>query len=177
MIFSKQINKIVILHIFLGMFLLFNSCGLYKKTDQRGQPSSGIEKARKNLEEGKGISLKNLRGGKGTTYEFSTSNPMWRASLEILDFIPLLTVDYSGGIIISDWYSTDSNSNESIKITVRFFNNEIATGNLKVIVHQKKCLSSNNCSIVELKSKIKEELTRNILAKAAILKVESKKKK
>ena len=177
MIFSKQINKIVILHIFLGMFLLFNSCGLYKKTDQRGQPSSGIEKARKNLEEGKGISLKNLRGGRSTTYEFSTSNPMWRASLEILDFIPLLTVDYSGGIIISDWYSTDSNSNESIKITVRFFNNEIATGNLKVIVHQKKCLSSNNCSIVELKSKIKEELTRNILAKAAILKVESKKKK
>ena len=159
------------------MFLLFNSCGLYKKTDQRDQPSSGLEKARKNLEEGKGISLKNLRGGKRTTYEFSTSNPMWRASLEILDFIPLLTVDYSGGIIISDWYSTDSNSNESIKITVRFFNNEIATGNLKVIVHQKKCLSSNNCSIVELKSKIKEELTRNILAKAAILKVESKKKK
>ena len=176
MIFSKQTNKLVILHIFLGMFLLFNSCGLYKKTDQRGQPSSGLEKARKNLEEGKGISLKNLRGSGRTTYEFSTSNPMWRASLEILDFIPLLTVDYSGGIIISDWYSTDKNSNESIKITVRFFNDEIASGNLKVIVHQKKCLSSNNCSIVELKSKIKEELTRNILAKAVTLKAESKKK-
>jgi len=175
MIFSKQINKIVILHIFLGMLLLFNSCGLYKKTDQRNQPSSGIEKARKNLEEGSGISLKSLRGGKKTTYEFSTSNPMWRASLEILDFIPLLTVDYSGGIIISDWYNTDSSSNESIKITVRFFNNEIATGNLKVIVHQRKCSSSNNCSIVELKSKIKEELTRNILATAATLESKSKK--
>ncbi len=30
---------------------------------------------------------------------------LWRASLEILDFIPLTTVDYSGGIIITDWYN------------------------------------------------------------------------
>ena len=46
--------------------------------------------------------------GSKTTYEFSTSNPMWRASLEVLDFIPLSTVDYSGGMIITDWYSEDS---------------------------------------------------------------------
>ena len=65
------------------------------------------ERARKNIEEGRGVSLKNIISGRiGTTnYEFSTSNPMWRASLEILDFLPLTTVDYSGGIIITDWYS------------------------------------------------------------------------
>ena len=75
----------------LLVFLLIslNSCGIYKYTDQRNQPSSGLEKARKNIEEGKGIGIKGLiRGGK-TTYEFSTSNPMWRASLELLDFLPL----------------------------------------------------------------------------------------
>jgi hypothetical protein len=162
---------------FLGFLVLINSCGIYKKTDQRNKPQSGIDKARKNVTEGKGISIGSLRGNnKGTNFEFSSSNPMWRASLEILDFLPLLTVDYSGGIIISDWYSTD-NSNESIKITVRFFNNEISSGNLKVIVHQRKCSSNNNCSTIELKSKIREELAKNILTKATILEVEQKKKK
>ena len=57
-----------------------------------------------------------------TNYEFSTSNPMWRASLEVLDFLPLATVDYSGGVIISDWY-TDNDPNEALKITVRFLDN------------------------------------------------------
>ena len=80
------------------------SCGIKFK---KSEPISGPEKARKNIEEGRGASIssaaKGLRGGK-TTYEFSTANPMWRASLETLDFLPLTTVDYSGGIIITDWY-------------------------------------------------------------------------
>ena len=63
---------------------------------------------------------------------------MWRASLEILDFLPLSTVDYSGGLIISDWYS-DGNANESIKITIRFLDNEVRSENLKISVHQKVC--------------------------------------
>ena len=61
------------------------------------------------------MSLRNLRGGGNTTYQFSSSNPMWRASLEILDFLPLTTVDYSGGIIITDWYG-EENENDAIKI-------------------------------------------------------------
>ena len=61
---------------------------------------------------------------------------MWRASLEILDFLPLTTVDYSGGMIITDWYSENS-SNESIKITVRFLANEVRADSLKIIVHKK----------------------------------------
>ena len=178
MIFSKQINKIVILHIFLGMFLLFNSCGLYKKTDQRGEPTGALDKAKKNIDEGRGISLKNLGGlARGSTgFEFSSSNPMWRVSLEILDFLPLTTVDYSGGVIITDWYSTESN-NESIKITVRFLSNEIAAANIKINVHQRKCFDVNNCKVQELNSKIKEELTKNILRKASLLAVENKNKK
>ena len=90
-------------------------------------PDGAEAKARKNIEEGKGVSISGLikrRGGSATNYEFSTSNPMWRASLEILDFLPLSTVDYSGGMIITDWYS-ESNSDESIKITIRFLSNEV----------------------------------------------------
>ena len=110
---------------------------MYKKVDQRQMPDGADAKARKNIEEGKGVSIGGLVNRRGSTnYEFSTSNPMWRASLEILDFLPLATVDYSGGMIITDWYS-ESNSDESIKITVRFLSNEIRSDNLRIIVHKK----------------------------------------
>ena len=100
----KGISKLLIM-LFITALLL-NSCGGFKKVDARKTPLKGMDRARKNVEEGRGISLKNLgkRGG-SMNYEFSSSNPMWRASLEILDFLPLVTVDYSGGVIITDWYS------------------------------------------------------------------------
>ena len=99
---------------------------------------------------------------------------MWRSSLEILDFLPLSNVDYSGGMIITDWYS-DTNSDDSIKITVRFLSNEIRSDSLKIIIHNKKCQNNQNCKITESDSKIKEELQRSILAKAITLEKAKKK--
>ena len=94
---------------------------------------------------------------------------MWRASLEIIDFLPLTTVDYSGGIIITDWYSSrdGSNNNEELKITIRFLSNEISASNLKIIVNQKKCRALNDCDINEINTKIKDELINRILALAS----------
>ena len=161
------------------MVVLISSCAAFKpeKVDARKVPVKGEDRARKNIKEGRGTSLGDLVGrGRSTTYEFSTSNPMWRASLEILDFLPLSTVDYSGGLIISDWYS-DGNTNESIKITIRFLNNEIRTENLKISVHQKVC-KANNCRVNLLtQNKISSELKTTIIRKAALLEKNSKKKK
>ena len=124
------------------------------------------------------MSLKGALGRRGgTNYEFSTSNPLWRASLEIIDFMPLSTVDYSGGIIITDWYNDSNNTNDSIKITVRFMSNEIQSNSIKIIVHNKKCKTNEVCSINEIDSNIKFELQRSILAKAAALELELKKSK
>ena len=119
-------------------------------------------------------------GKKSTTYEFSTSNPMWRASLEVLDFIPLTTVDYSGGMIITDWYSEGVNSNEdSLKITVRFLSNEIRSDSIKIVVHKKNCKNMNNCNISLLpnSSKINSELRSVILKKATLFEKNTKEKK
>ena len=103
---------------------------------------------------------------------------MWRASLETLDFLPLTTVDYSGGIIITDWYSDNSSNNDSIKISIRFLANEVRSESLKVIVHQKTCTQNLNCKVALLTdTKIKEELHTTILRKAALLEKDSKKKK
>ena len=166
---------------FIKIFLIFSffltSCG-NKFGDFRKTPVNAQERARKNIEEGRGVSLGNIMGNRGTNFEFSTSNPMWRASLEILDFIPMTTVDYAGGMIISDWYSDNNQSNESIKITLRFLNNEIRSDSLKVIVHKKACASNQSCKITLLKnSKIDEELKSTILREAALLEQRDKSKK
>ena len=143
-------------------------------------PDTAKAKARKNIEEGKGINVGKMlgRGGGKTTYEFSTSNPMWRASLETLDFLPLTTVDYSGGIIVTDWYTDASSSQDAIKISIRFLANDIRSESLKVTVHKKTCLNNQNCKVSLLTdSKIKEKLHSTIIRKAAVLEKESKKKK
>jgi hypothetical protein len=163
------------------LFLFLSSCGgafKPKKVDTRKVPIKAEDRARKNINEGRSASLKDLVGGArgSTNYEFSTSNPMWRASLEILDFLPLSTVDYSGGLIISDWYS-DGSTNESIKITVRFLGNQVSSENIKIAVHKKVC-NNNNCKVNMLnKSKISDELKITIIRKAALLQKDSKKKK
>ena len=159
--------------------IMLTSCEALKpkKVDTREVSIKGSERARKNVDEGGGVSLKGMMRGRGTNFEFSSSNPMWRASLEILDFLPLSTVDYSGGMIVSDWYTGDS-SNESIKISIRFLSNEIRSDSLKIIVHKKKCASNLTCQTKLLNnSKISQELRSTILAKAAQLEIESKNKK
>ena len=171
--------KVPLIATLLTILLALTACG-YEKVDQRTRPDGAQAKARKNIEEGRGASIGGLtRGiGRGTTYEFSSSNPMWRASLETLDFLPLTTVDYSGGVIITDWYSDNDSSKESIKISLRFLSNDIRSESLKVIVHQKICSANLNCRVVLLSNtKIKEELHTTILRKAALLEKESKNKK
>ena len=169
--------KILLISIFS---LLLMSCQAFKpeKVDTRETPINAQERARKNIEEGRGTSLGGLLGvGRGTNFEFSTSNPLWRASLEVLDFMPLSTVDYSGGMIVSDWYS-ENNQNESIKITIRFLSNEVRSENLKVIVHKKVCSTIENCRISLLENNaIRDELLTSIIRKAAALEIDDKNKK
>ena len=161
------------------MLTILTSCEALKpkKVDTRETSIKGSERARKNVEEGGGVSLKNVLNRRGGSFEFSSSNPMWRASLEILDFLPLSTVDYSGGMIVSDWYTGES-SNESIKISIRFLSNDIRSDSLKIVVHKKKCGSNQVCQTKLLNnSKISQELRSTILTKAAELEKESKNKK
>jgi len=171
-------NLIKFLTIFL-INLLLTSCGIYKKQTDPNRPLQGPDKAKQNIKEGRGATLKGLVKGGSTTYQFSTSNPMWRASLETLDFLPLSTVDYSGGVIISDWYTNDnSGGNESIKISLRFLSNDIRSESLKIIIHKKTCSNNVSCKVSLIsKSKIKEELHSTILRKAALIEKNSKNKK
>ena len=157
---------------------LLSSCGIYAPSDARKVSPNSKERVKKNLEEGKGFSFgKSLDSG-GTSYQFASSNPMWRATLETLDFLPMSTVDYSGGIIITDWYTNNQQTNKSVKITIRFLSNEIASNSLKIVVHEKSCINSDNCATKILSnSRIKDELNAVILRKAALFEKEIKSKK
>ena len=167
--------KILIILIITSLILLTN-CNT--KNMDPNRPISAEDKRRKNIEEGRGASIGSILGSRGgTNYEFSTSNPLWRATLETLDFLPLSTVDYSGGVIITDWYS-DGNKKESIKITLRFLSNEIRSDSLKIIVHKKICNNDLNCSTSLVSSSvIKDELRSTILRKASLFEKAGKNKK
>ena len=160
-----------ILFFLTGIIILgfLSSCGIYAPSDARTVSPNSKERVKKNLEEGKGISFgKMMDGGSGTSYQFASSNPMWRATLEILDFLPLANVDYSGGIITTDWYSEGTSLDESIKITVRFLTNEIRSDGIRIIVHKKRCDIQQQCSIKKISSTLEQELQVAILKKATI---------
>ncbi len=160
------------------VFIFGSACNKKNSKLDPNRPISAEEKRRQNIEEGRGASLKDLVGSRGgTNYEFSSSNPMWRASLETLDFLPLTTVDYSGGVIITDWYSENNNIKESIKITVRFLSNQVRSDSIKIIIHKKTCTQDLNCSVNLVSSNlIKDELRSTILRKAALFEKADKKK-
>tara|TARA_B100001057_G_scaffold3113_1_gene2825 strand:+ start:589 stop:1188 length:600 start_codon:yes stop_codon:yes gene_type:complete len=138
-----------------------------KKVDAKEFPPDPRERVKKNIEEGRGFRL--MGGDKGgTNYEFASANPLWRATLDTLDFMPLVSANYSGGIVVTDWYSENNTPNESVKISVRFLTNEIRSDALDINVFLKKCSENlTNCSISKNNNDLVADLNLNILKKAS----------
>ena len=171
-----RLIKILLL---LQLIISLNSCGplAYKKVDARKVSWDPKERVKKNLEEGRGFRLFDNERKLGTTYEFASSNELWRATLDTIDFMPLTTANYSGGIIVTDWYSDNQNLNENIKITVRFLTNEIRSDALDLKIFYRKCDSSNKCKIIQKEGNLTKELKKEILKKATIYQQLTKAKK
>jgi hypothetical protein len=158
--------------------LVLNGCnGKLPGGDARKTPADPAKRIEQNLKDGRGINLLDLGKTKGGVFDFASSNGLWRASLDVIDFMPLSSVNYSGGIIITDWYSENSNLNESIKISIRFMTNEVRSDALKIKVFNRKC-SNNllNCKISETEGVLVAELKKEILKKATIYKKQDKEK-
>ena len=175
-------NKILNFFLLMSLAILVSNCGkgFFKRSDVKDNPVNVEERVKKNIEEGKGIRFQNmLEGNKGGTFDFASSNELWRASVEILDFVPLTNASYSGGIIITDWFNGNSanDNNRQLKITVRFLSNEIRADALKVSVHEKLCVNLNdNCNVKLIKSDVSDEIKLAILKKAALIERQDTKK-
>jgi len=175
---SKNIKKLI----FLGIVsLLISACnGKLPGGDARKFPADPKKRVAKNLAEGRGVTLNQVfsNNQKAGVFEFASSNELWRASLDVIDFIPLSSVNYSGGVIISDWYSSKKNSKESIKVSIRFLTNEIRSDALDIKVFNRKCnVSLIDCKITEDDGILVTELKKEILKKAKLYEIENKNKK
>ena len=156
--------------------LIFTSCG--KPGDARKIPPRGEDRVKKNIEEGRGFRLGSLGEKKNTgEFDFASSNELWRASLDTLDFMPLALANYSGGIIVTDWYNDGSSNDESIKISIRFLSNEIRSDALSIKVFYKKCSIQNNCEVSDRSGELSKQLSKKILSQAAIYEKTNQSKK
>ena len=165
----------------MQLTILLNSCGpfAYKKVDSRKVSWDPDERVKRNIAEGKSFKLFDTSKGFGktTTYEFASSNELWRATLDTIDFMPLTTANYSGGIIVTDWYSDNQNLNQNIKITVRFLTNEIRSDALDLKIFYRNCDSSNKCKVIQKEGNLSKELKKEILKKAVTYQKQAKDKK
>ena len=150
----KKTLKILVFTLILPFLII--SCkgpdGKFKLPggDARKFPADPKKRVEQNIKEGRGFRLGNLGEQGGGKFDFASSNELWRASLDTIDFMPLATANYSGGIIVTDWYSEKQNSNESIKISIRFLTNEIRSDALDVKIFTRTCLENlMNCKILE----------------------------
>jgi len=164
-------QKKVLLLSLLSLILL-NSCSGVpealkpKPSDAREVSPNAEDRVRKNMEEGRGFKL--FKRNKGGEFEFANSNSLWRGAIETIDFMPLLSVDYGGGIIITDWFNDSADDNESIKIVINFLSNEIRADALDIKIFKKVCSSTVKCKTTVTKSNLNKELKLTILKKAAI---------
>ena len=176
----KNIKKFNFLSIYLAIFFLFQCAKVDPVTGEKVliEPDP-VKKARAAADAGGGLFGDINKIGKSTgggTFEFASSNVLWRATLKSLDFLPLLNADYSGGIIIYDWYSQTNNPKEQIKISVQFLNNELRSDSVKIIAHKKICETADRCSNSTVDQNFANSIKDSIIASARILKIEEAKK-
>jgi len=170
-LFLKMTNLLGKKILLLIIFLLITQCGIYKRSDVKDNPVNVDERVQRNVEQGRGIRF-GIGKKDGGTFDFASSNELWRASVDTLDFVPLVNASYSGGIIITDWFNGGSENNQAntrdLKITVKFLSNEIRSDALDVIIHERVCNEiKSNCSTALVESKISNEIKLAILKKAA----------
>ena len=164
-----MLKNIQILTFLVILFPLLNSCGT--GVDARQFPPEPEKRVQKNIEEGRGFTMMGaVNKGNSGTFDFASSNELWRASLDTIDFMPLTTANYNGGIIVTDWYSEDQKIGESVKITIRFLTNEVRADALDIKIFYKKCKTVLDCEISESQGELKNELTKSILKKATLYK-------
>ena len=169
--------KNLAIFILIGFSIVaLSSCG--PPGDARKYPPNPEARVKKNLEEGRGFRLDTSirNSGKGGDFMFASANELWRASLDTIDFMPLSSVNYSGGIIITDWYSDGNNLEESVKISIRFLTNEVRTDALDIKVFYKQCNQLINCKVTQKTGSLVAELKKEILSKAALYKKQKKDK-
>ena len=170
-------SKLLKLPIFISIIFLLILSACKNAGDARERPPNVKDRVQKNIEEGRGFTLMGSAKKNSGEFDFASSNELWRASLDTLDFMPLALANYSGGVIVTDWYSDSDVINESVKISIRFLSNEVRSDAIIVKVFYKNCSVQQTCKITDRSGVLSDELTKKILTKAAVYEKENNSKK
>ncbi|MBA2587055.1 MAG: DUF3576 domain-containing protein [Alphaproteobacteria bacterium] len=69
-----------------------------------------------------------------TRMTLGVNSYLWHASLDTLSFLPLVSADPFGGVIISEWYVAPSSPDERLKVTIYIMDRALRADGLKVVV-------------------------------------------
>jgi hypothetical protein len=78
-----------------------------------------------------------LGGGKSSgpvVAGIGVNSYLWRATLDILAFMPLSSADPYGGVVITDWYTNPEKQDERFKCTVYILDTRLRADGLNVTV-------------------------------------------
>jgi hypothetical protein len=176
-------NTTANLHVITRLFnififsILLTSCSLWgskEKSANSNDEKISVKKkdwepnVLKRVDQEKG-GLTNIFGAERSTVS-QGDNVIWQASLDVLADIPLAQANYTGGVIITDWYNS-SNSNESIKISIFINSARLEVNSFDVKSFKKTCSAANNCQTVNLTPDFNQKIKDRVLEKARIISV------
>ena len=190
---NKLVKFLMILTVFVPSFIFLNNCSLENADIVRAPAPEDLplkrerERLERERERGqndpddenivdqvfgnifKGDSKNNNRGGAG----IAVNTYLWRASLDTLSFMPLLSADPFGGVIITDWYSTSEKPKEKFKIVAYILDKSLRVDAIKIAVFKK--IKNENGEWIDHKSNkiLKNKVEDAILSKARKFKIQS----
>jgi hypothetical protein len=91
---------------------------------------------------------------------------LWRATLDTLSFMPLLTADPWGGVVNSDWYVNPQTPNERFKATVFILDTRLRADALNVTVTKEVRDANGGWTAAPVAAQTEADLENAILTKA-----------
>jgi len=190
---NKLVKFLIIITVFVPSFIFLNNCSLEDADIVRAPAPEDLtlkrekdrierEKERGQMDPDNDESIvdgvfgnifkgdsKNTNGGAG----IAVNAYLWRASLDTLSFMPLLSADPFGGVIITDWYSTSEKPKEKFKIVAYILDKSLRVDAIKIAVFKK--IKNENGQWIDHKSNkiLKNKVEDAILSKARKFKIQS----
>jgi len=112
---------------------------------------------------------KNSRGGPG----IAVNSFLWRASLDTTAFLPLLSADPFGGVIITDWYSPSETTGERYKVIVYILGRQLRADGVKVSVFRQQIKGADGWRTASVSKDTATSLENKILSRARQLRITS----
>lgn len=91
---------------------------------------------------------------------------LWRASLETVSFMPIVSADPFGGVIISDWFSPAETPSERFKINIYILGRQLRADGVKATVFRQRRDAGGNWADAPTEAATATQVENSILTRA-----------